>query len=412
MTASLSAPTQRAAWLEHWLSELPPAAGSLAAVQQRGRDALAQQGVPSSRMEDWRFTDLSLLKGLPLGAPQAAQPSAGSGGSGLRLQLDGSSDPLAGVTLPEGLEPLSASEVAQGLGHTLAATSCEQHWPVELNHASATQLLALRVKSRTSAALELVSACAGGMLPLRILLVLEEKAELDLSQLIEAQGAGLVSVVIEAHLARSAQLRHGLVALGNSDAALFSHIAVEQEPESQAALSNVAAGWGLARHEPRLVQVDGQAHSTLRGLQLVGGQQIADTHSFVQFSGPEGELDQVHKAVAAGQGRSVFNGAVRVPREAQRTNAAQLSRNLLLSDRARIDTKPELEIVADDVKCAHGATVSSLQTDELFYLQSRGIGAEQAAGLLKRAFCEEVLRTLPEPARQWCPLDQLELESA
>jgi Fe-S cluster assembly scaffold protein SufB len=161
-----------------------------------------------------------------------------------------------------------------------------------------------------------------------------------------------------------------------------------------------------------LVQVQGQAHSLLRGLQLVGGQQIADTHSFVQFSGPEGELDQVHKAVAAGQGRSVFNGAVRVPREAQQTNAAQLSRNLLLSDRARIDTKPELEIVADDVKCAHGATVSSLQTDELFYLQSRGIGAEQAAGLLKRAFCEEVLRALPEPARQWCPLDQLELESA
>ena len=190
MTASLSAPTQRAAWLEHWLSELPPASGSLAAVQQRGRDALAQQGVPSSRMEDWRFTDLSLLKGLPLGAPQAAQPSAGASGSGLQLQLDGSSDPLAGVTLPEGLEPLSASEVAQGLGHTLAATSCEQHWPVELNHASATQLLALRVKSRTSAALELVSACAGGMLPLRILLVLEEKAELDLSQLIEAKGRG------------------------------------------------------------------------------------------------------------------------------------------------------------------------------------------------------------------------------
>ena len=83
--------------------------------------------------------------------------------------------------------------------------------------------------------------------------------------------------------------------------------------------------------------------------------------------------------------RSVFNGAVRVPREAQRTNAAQLSRSLLLSDRARIDTKPELEIVADDVKCAHGATVSSLQTDELFYLQSRGIGADQAAGLLQRS---------------------------
>ena len=74
-------------------------------MQQPGRDALAQQGVPSSRMEDWRFTDLSLLKGLPLGAPQAAQPAAGSSAASLRLNLDGSSDPLAGVTLPEGWNP-------------------------------------------------------------------------------------------------------------------------------------------------------------------------------------------------------------------------------------------------------------------------------------------------------------------
>jgi Fe-S cluster assembly scaffold protein SufB len=87
-----------------------------------------------------------------------------------------------------------------------------------------------------------------------------------------------------------------------------------------------------------------------------------------------------------------------VSRAAQRTQAAQLSRNLLLSDRARIDTKPELEIVADDVKCAHGATVSRLQTEALFYLQSRGIAADQAAQLLQRAFCEEVLRELPAAA--------------
>jgi Fe-S cluster assembly scaffold protein SufB len=140
---------------------------------------------------------------------------------------------------------------------------------------------------------------------------------------------------------------------------------------------------------------------------VVDHRQVADTHSHISFSGPEGQLDQLHKAVAAGQGRSVFNGAVRVPREAQRTNAAQLSRTLLLSDRARIDTKPELEIVADDVKCAHGATVSCLQTDELFYLQSRGIAADQASALLKRAFCEEVLRDLPGAASQWCRFEHL-----
>jgi Fe-S cluster assembly protein SufD len=102
----------------------------------------------------------------------------------------------------------------------------------------------------------------------------------------------------------------------------------------------------------------------------------------------------------------VFNGAVQVPREAQRTDAAQLSRSLLLSDRARIDTKPELEIVADDVKCAHGATVSQLQSEELFYLRSRGIAEAQAARLLLDGYCQEVLRDLPAAAAQWTPLLQ------
>ena len=413
MRASLAAPAAaRGAWLDAWLATLPTSSGELSLVQERGREALRQRPIPSSRNEDWRFTDLSLLQTLPLLPAAAATPALPDPRTGVvRLRWNAASDPLMQQSLPAGLQQLSPDEIAQGLGHTLAAASCEQHWPVVFNHAAAERVLALRVTSRSQVSLELVSAAGQGLQALRLLLLLEEKAELDLSQLIEAHGAGLHSLVIEAHLARGARLKHGLVALGRSDAALLAHLALEQEPESEAQLSTVTSGWGLARLEPRAVQVDGAAHTTLRALQLVDGQRIADTHSFVEFKGPEGQLDQLHKAVAAGQGRSVFNGAVRVPRAAQRTNAAQLSRNLLLSDRARIDTKPELEIVADDVKCAHGATVSSLQTDELFYLQSRGIGADQAAGLLQRAFCEEVLRELPAPARCWCSLERL-LEAA
>ena len=413
MSASLAAPTStKGAWLDAWLADLPAVRGELAPVQERGRQALRQSSIPSARHEDWRFTDLSLLQALPLAPADPATSGLSAPADGvLRLEWSGGSDPLAGQTLPAGLQQLSPGEIAQGLGHTLAAAGCQEHWPVELNHAAAERVLALRVTSRSQLSLELVSVAAEGLQALRLLLLLEEKAELDLSQWIEAQASGLHSLVIEAHLARGARLSHGLVALGQADAALLAHVAIEQEPESRAQLSSVTSGWGLVRLEPRAEQVDGAAHTTLRGLQLVDGQRIADTHSFVEFKGPEGQLDQLHKAVAAGQGRSVFNGAVRVPRAAQRTNASQLSRSLLLSDRARIDTKPELEIVADDVKCAHGATVSSLQTDELFYLQSRGIGADQAAGLLQRAFCEEVLRELPAAARGWCSLERL-LESA
>jgi len=102
---------------------------------------------------------------------------------------------------------------------------------------------------------------------------------------------------------------------------------------------------------------------------------------------------------------------VQVPRAAQRTDAAQLSRSLLLGDRARIDTKPELEIVADDVRCAHGATVSQLQSEELFYLQSRGIARAQASRLLLAGYCQEVLRELPAAAAAWKPVER-ELQGA
>jgi Fe-S cluster assembly protein SufD len=130
----------------------------------------------------------------------------------------------------------------------------------------------------------------------------------------------------------------------------------------------------------------------------------------VRFAGPEGNLDQLHKVVADGESRSVFNGCVQVPRLAQRTAAAQLSRGLLLSDRARIDTKPELEIVADDVRCTHGATISRPREEQLFYLRSRGIATAQASRLLLRGFCEEVRAELPDAAEVWSPLSFLHPE--
>ncbi|MEY3767286.1 MAG: Fe-S cluster assembly protein SufD, partial [Cyanobacteriota bacterium] len=187
MPASLAAPAAaKGAWLDAWLATAPAASGELALVQQRGREALRQRPMPSGRDEDWRFTDLSLLQTLPLTAASAAAAALPEVSSGaLRVNWNGSADPLADQALPAGLQRLSADEIAQGLGHTLAAAGCEQHWPVELNHAAAERVLALRVSSRSQVSLELVSAAAEGLQALRLLLLLEEKAELDLSQLIE-----------------------------------------------------------------------------------------------------------------------------------------------------------------------------------------------------------------------------------
>jgi Fe-S cluster assembly protein SufD len=368
----------------------PVATGAPSSPASAWLAGLAGAPLPSRRQEDWRFTSLAALTAIEPRTIAAANP-------------------LAAVDLPSGVERLSVEAAAPWLGQALAGTASADHWPVRLNagalEGQSGSLLALRVSGAAgSLELTLDAASAPGLAAFRLLVVLEPGASLELLLRPCSSGLNALSLVSEVILDSGAELKLGSLALGTPGSCLLQHTAVLQAAGSRLEHTAVSGGWALARHEPRILQRDGAACSRLRGLHVCRDHQLADTHSWVRFDGPEGELDQVHKAVADDQARSVFIGAVRVPRAAQRTNAAQLSRSLLLSDRARIDTKPELEIVADDVKCAHGATVSRLQSEELFYLQSRGIGADQAAQLLQRAFCEEVLRELPAAATAHQPL--------
>jgi len=414
-----------ASWASALLESVAVAAGAplLAAGRQRAAQALATCPLPSRRQEAWRFTDISPLQAIPpaLMAPGAAAPLAlpPPATGVVRLVLEGHADPLAGVTLPPGLEAIPPDALEAFLqeqpsdqgadtlsSHAAARAGSEAPWSGLLAAATAGQILALRVRGIVEPTLELVSdgASAVGVLPLRLLLILEPGARLELLQVHRAAAASLTTVLLQAHLGAGAQLSHGLIGQGGGSAVLLADLAIDQQPGSSYSFTSAVAGWALSRLEPRVLQSGGAATTRLRSLQRVDGRQIADQHSQVRFEGPEGQLDQLHKAIADGAGRSVFNGAVAVPRAAQRTDAVQLSRSLLLSDRARIDTKPQLEIVADDVTCAHGATVSRLQSEELFYLQSRGIAAATAAALLLRGFCGEVLQELPAAAAIWQPL--------
>jgi Fe-S cluster assembly protein SufD len=134
------------------------------------------------------------------------------------------------------------------------------------------------------------------------------------------------------------------------------------------------------------------------GLALVSGRQLADTHSTIDHAKPHGKSQQLHKCIVADAAHAVFNGKILVRPGAQLTDSAQQSRNLLLSSKAHVDTKPQLEIFADDVKCAHGATVGQLDAEQLFYLQSRGLPEARARNLLTFAFGAEVIDRLPLPS--------------
>jgi Fe-S cluster assembly protein SufD len=137
------------------------------------------------------------------------------------------------------------------------------------------------------------------------------------------------------------------------------------------------------------------AECVLNGLYLAVGCQHMDNHTFIDHARPNGTSREFYKGVLAGASHGVFNGKIRVRKDAQKTDARQTNKNLLLSEAALVDTKPQLEIHADDVKCTHGATIGQLDEEALFYLRSRGIGEEQARSLLVHAFASDIVERIP-----------------
>jgi len=163
---------------------------------------------------------------------------------------------------------------------------------------------------------------------------------------------------------------------------------------------NVTLGGALVRNDVNSV-LDGEgAECVLNGLYLATGRQHIDNHTVIDHAKPHCSSREFYKGVLGGASHGVFNGKILVRRDAQKTDAKQTNKNLLLSEEALVDTKPQLEIHADDVKCTHGATIGQLDDDALFYLRSRGIGEEKARSVLVHAFASDVVERIPvEPVR-------------
>ncbi len=175
---------------------------------------------------------------------------------------------------------------------------------------------------------------------------------------------------------------------------------VDQERDSHYRSFTLAMGAALSRHNLHVRLNDENVETLMYGLYLTRGEQVADNHTAIFHDQPNCRSWEVYKGVLDGRSRAVFNGKVLVRPEAQKTNAKQTNRNLLLSDGARVDTKPQLEIFADDVKCTHGATVGRLDDLALFYARSRGIPVRAAERLLTYAFAAEVIEEVAlEPVR-------------
>lgn len=204
-------------------------------------------------------------------------------------------------------------------------------------------------------------------------------------------GTHLCTSVVEAWLAPGANLVHTRI---QNEAESDYHIAMVDVSVNEGATytsNQLALGARISRCDTNVHLDAVDAHCVLNGLFVLGGRQHADLHTRVDHSHPNGTSDELIKGILDGHSRGVFNGQVYVHPDAQKTDSSQSNHNLLLSRDAEVDTKPQLEIYADDVKCSHGATVGQLDADMQFYLRSRGLSEEAARAMLTYAFAEEVL---------------------
>jgi Fe-S cluster assembly protein SufD len=154
--------------------------------------------------------------------------------------------------------------------------------------------------------------------------------------------------------------------------------------------TSIALGGALVRNDVNVTLSEG-TEATLNGLYIVNGTQHVDNHTAIDHAKPHGASHELYKGVLDGKSSAVFNGRILVRKDAQKTDSKQTNKNLVLSDEAVIDTKPELQIYADDVRCTHGATIGQLDSESMFYLQSRGIGKKEARSLLTYAFAQDVI---------------------
>ncbi len=227
----------------------------------------------------------------------------------------------------------------------------------------------------------------------RVLIVAEEASIATVIESYVSPGEGVyfTNAVTEVFAAKSAVLDHYRLQEESESAFHIGTTEVHQERDSNYTSYAISLGAEIARHDLNVALADENIETTIDGLYIVTGKQHVDNHTTIDHQKPHCTSHQLYKGILDDRSRSVFNGIVFVREGAVLTDAHQLNKNLLLSSEATANTKPQLEIFADDVKCAHGATVGQLEDEELFYLAARGIPKDSARALLTYGFAEDVI---------------------
>jgi len=357
-----------------WLAEFtakPSAEPWVKELRDRAFARFAELGFPTTHNEEWRFTNI---------APAART-----------VFRTVESDRL--ITYPEPVQKLTAAEA---VSHLARYAAFEQNAFTALNTAFLTDVTMLRVP-------------AGAVVaePIRITYDVSESDERLAvhPRTLIVVGANAQCTIVETFRGKGSYFTNAVTEIVAGEGAVVDHYKVQQESISAYHIATLAAtlgrsanfsthsislGGALVRNDVNAVLSEG-TEATVNGLYLVNGSQHVDNHTVIDHAKPHGTSHELYKGILDGNAHAVFNGRIIVRKDAQKTDSKQTNKNLVLSDDAVIDTKPELQIHADDVRCTHGATIGQLDAESMFYLQSRGIGRDDAKNLLTFAFAQDVV---------------------
>ena len=230
----------------------------------------------------------------------------------------------------------------------------------------------------------------------RNLIVVDENSQVEIIERYQSitNNNVLVNSVSEIYVNKKSNVKHYKIQNDKKSSSLIDNTFVSQEHSSSYNLHTFSFGGDLTRNNLNIFQNDQRIESTINGITIIDDKQHVDHNTLIHHKEPNCTSHQDYKGIYGGQSVGVFNGRVLVEKEAQKTNAFQANNNVLISDKASINTKPQLEIFADDVRCSHGCTIGQLDNNALFYLRSRGIPEKEATALMMFGFANKVLTSV------------------
>lgn len=401
-------------------------AGWIARLRESAIDRFEQLGFPTTGEEDWKYTNVAPLKKMSFEIIPAREADAQSfdvnqlngftyaEANGSRLVF------VNGIFRRElsSLEALPEGVVVKDLAAALDDPRFEEVLRAQLARGAdynVNGFTALNTAFLRSGALVLIPQGVQLNAPVHLLFLADARLEtpsasfprvlfvgergsaatvIESYESMTEDSVHFTNAVVEIVLAENARLEHYKVQRESLKAFHIATTTAELGRSSSYNSTTINLGAQLSRHDINVTLDHEGAECWVDGLYITGSGQHADTHSLIDHRQPHCTSHQLYKGILDGKSRAVFNGKVFVREGAQQTDAHQTNRNLLLSNEARVDTKPQLEIFADDVKCAHGATVGQLEDEELFYLASRGLHPDIARNLLTYGFAEEVIEKI------------------